>query len=137
MTDASYFILDQLFLEKAPLNLGSYFKYLVISISFKGWSGTKSFYLYNPFYSIFFLLFWPPFPKNFIIKCNANNNVNIPSCPFPALLNLFPDITFINEEATGYINEEPIAAIIEAAICAIIAPRSLCSCLFVLCFTML
>ena len=45
-----------------------------------------------------------PFPKTFIIKGNANNGRNPPYCNFPALMTLFSDIPFINEEATGCIN---------------------------------
>ena len=47
----------------------------------------------------------------------------------------FPDITFINEEATGCINEEAIDAINEEAIDAIIVSRNQSSCFFISCFT--
>ena len=53
------------------------------------------------------------FSRTFIIKGNANNGRNPPSCPFP-------DMVFINEKAIGCINEEAIGAINEAAIGAII-----------------
>ena len=63
------------------------------------------------------------FPRTFIIKGNANNGRNLPSCPFPV-------IGIINEEATGCINEEPTGAINEAATGAIRAPRYPPSCFF-------
>ena len=46
---APSFILGKLFLEKTPLNLGSYLKYLTISELFKRWSRTKILYPYNLF----------------------------------------------------------------------------------------
>ena len=52
----------------------------------------------------------------FIIKGNANNRRNPPSCPFPV-------IAFIKEEAT------------DAVIGAIIAPRNPPCCFFISCFT--
>ena len=64
------------------------------------------------------------FPKTFIIKGNANNERNPPLCLLPALITLFPDIAFINEEVTRCINKEAIGSINEAAIDAIIAPRN-------------
>ena len=45
------------------------------------------------------------FPRTFIIKGNANNGRNSPSCPFSG-------IGFINEEATCCINEAATGAII-------------------------
>ena len=59
-----------------------------------------------------------PFPRTFIIKGNANNRRIQPSCP------LFPDIAFINEEASSCTNKEATVAINEAVIGAIIAPRN-------------
>ena len=56
------------------------------------------------------------FPITFIIKGNANNRRNPPSCPFPV-------IAFIKEEAT------------DAVIGAIIAPRNPPCCSFISCFT--
>ena len=50
-------------------------------------------------------------------------------------MTLFPDIAFINEEATGCINEEAIGAINEATISAIIAPRNQPSCFLISCCT--
>ena len=70
------------------------------------------------------------FPRTFIIKGNANNGRNPPPCSFPALMNPFAVMTFINEEDTGCINEEATGAINEAAIGAIIAPRNPPSCFF-------
>ena len=61
------------------------------------------------------------FRRTFIIKSNTNNEKNPHSCPFPATMTRFPDISFINEEATGYINEEVIGVINEAAIGVIMA----------------
>ena len=52
-----------------------------------------------------------PFPRTFIIKSDANNGRNPPSCPFPALMTPLPDIAFIIEEDAGCINEEAIGAI--------------------------
>ena len=69
-----------------------------------------------------------PFRTTFVIKGNANNRRNRSSFPFP-------DIAFINEEATGCINEEAIGPINEATIGTIIAPRNLPSCFFISCFT--
>ena len=63
-----------------------------------------------------------------IIEGNTNNRRIPPSSPFPALVTLFLDIAFINEEATGCISEEAIDAINEAAIGAIIVPGNLPSC---------
>ena len=47
----------------------------------------------------------------------------------------FPDIAFINEEATGSINEEAIGVINEAAIGAIIGPVNSPLCFLIPCFT--
>ena len=54
---------------------------------------------------------------------------------FFALMTLFPDIAFINEETTGCINKEAIGAINEATISAIIAPRNQPSCFLICCCT--
>ena len=98
-------------------------KYLVILTLLKGWSGTKTFYPFDPCYYVIFMLL-TPFPEMaFVTKFNANNGRNPPSCPFP-----FRDIEFINEDGTCYINEEAIGAINEAATGAIIAPRNPPSC---------
>ena len=75
-------------------------------------------------YETFVHIFYPlpalltPFHKTFIIKDNANNGRNPPSC-------LFPIIAFINEEDTGCINKEVIGAINETTTSAIIASRNL------------
>ena len=71
-----------------------------------------------------------PFPRTFIIKGNANTERISPSCPFPALVTRFPDITFINEETTGCITEEAKGAITERAKGAITAPKNPPSYLF-------
>ena len=77
-----------------------------------------------------------PFPKIlFTNKGAANNGINTPSCPFPALVTPFPVIAFTNEEATGYISEEAIGAINEAGIGPIIAGTNQPSCFFTSCFT--
>ena len=70
----------------------------------------------------------------FIIKGNANNGRNPPSCLFPALMTPFPAIAFINEEATGCINEELTGCINEATIGATIAQKNRPSCFFTSCF---
>ena len=78
----------------------------------------------------------------FIIKGNANNGRNPPSCLFPALMTPFPAIAFINEEATGCINEEATGCINEeltgcineATIGATIAQKNRPSCFFTSCF---
>ena len=57
-----------------------------------------------------------PLPDTLIIKGNANNGRNPPSCPFLV-------IAFSIKEATGCINKEAISAINEAAIGATIAPK--------------
>ena len=75
-----------------------------------------------------------PFARTFIIKDNANNGSNPPSCPLPTVLTPFPDITFLNEGATGCIIKEAKGAINEAAIGAIIEPQNP-PCFFILCFT--
>ena len=49
------FILRKLFLEKTPLNTGSFLKQLVISILLKGWRGTKNFYPYILFLLLYLL----------------------------------------------------------------------------------
>ena len=107
MTHPPSFILGKLYLK---------LKNLVIWILFKRWSGTKKCYSYDLyFYPLLTLV--APFPEiTFIIKCNANNEQNLPSCPFPALMTPFPNKAFINEEATDCINEE--------AGVAILAPRN-------------
>ena len=46
MTYVPYCILGKLFPEKTPLNLGSSLKYLLISILFKGWSGSENVHLH-------------------------------------------------------------------------------------------
>ena len=46
ITKAPSFILGKLFLEETSLNPGSQFKYSVVSILIKRWSGTKHFHLY-------------------------------------------------------------------------------------------
>ena len=56
MTFALSFILDKLPFKKTPLNLGSYLKYLVISILLKGWSRTKICHPCDKYYII--LLLW-------------------------------------------------------------------------------
>ena len=56
-----------------------------------------------------------PFSRTFIIKGNANNGRNSPSCPFQVK-------GFINEETTSCINEEVIGAINEATVGGIIVP---------------
>ena len=53
---------------------------------------------------------------------------------FPALITSFPDIEFINEEATGCIDEEAVGAIYEVAKGAIIGARNLPSYFFISCF---
>ena len=68
--------------------------------------------------------FLSPFPRNFMIKGNANNGSNPASYAFPAVMTHFPDIAF-NEEVTGCIIEQGIGAINEAAIGAIISLRNL------------
>ena len=65
-----------------------------------------------------------PFPRTFIIKGNANNERNPPSCTSPV-------IAFINAKATGCVNEEAIRAFNEAVIGSIIAPRNPPSCFFI------
>ena len=72
-----------------------------------------------------------PICRTFIIKGNANNGRNPPSCPFPTLMTPFPDILFINEQATGFINEEAIGVINETAIGTIIAPTNTPFCFFI------
>ena len=72
--------------------------------------------------------FLTPFPRTFIIKGNANNGRNLPSCPFPV-------IAFINEEEIGCVNEETVYVINEAAIDAIRTPRNTPSCFFISCLT--
>ena len=98
-------------------------KYLVILILFKGWSKTKNVSPYDRYY-ISFLLFLTPFLRTFIIKGNANNGRNPPSCSFPAIMTPFLVIAFINEEAMGSIYEEAIGTINEAVLSAIIAGRN-------------
>ena len=65
-----------------------------------------------------------PFPRTFIIKGNANNERNPPSCSSPV-------IAFINEKVTGCVNEEATGAINEAVIGSIIASRNPPSCFFI------
>ena len=77
-----------------------------------------------------FPAFVAPFYKTSIIKANVNNGINPPSCPFLAVMAIFSDITFMNEEATVCINEETIGAINEAAISIIKSPRNASSCFF-------
>ena len=60
--------------------------------------------------------FLTPFPRTFIIKGNASNGRNPPSCPYSALMTPFPVMAFINKEATDCINEESIGAINEATV---------------------
>ena len=55
---ASSFFLSTLSLSKMSLNLGLWLKCLVISILLKGWSRTKTFYKYDSYYYILFLLSW-------------------------------------------------------------------------------
>ena len=64
-----------------------------------------------------------PLSITFINTCNANNERNPASFPFPVT-------AFINEEFTGCINKEAIGAINKAATGAIIDPRNPSSCLF-------
>ena len=75
-----------------------------------------------------------PLQLFFIIKYNANNERNPPSCPFFALMTPFRNVAFIHEEARGYISEAVIDAINESAIGVIIAPRNPTSCCFISCF---
>ena len=75
------------------------------------------------------------FPITFIIKCNVGNERNPASCPFSTLMDPFPHIAFINEEARGYINEEAIDAVNERAIGPIIGPRNSSSCFFYFMFS--
>ena len=51
-----------------------------------------------------------PFPRTFIIKGNADEGKNSPSCPFPALMTSFPDIEFLNEETTSCISGKVIGS---------------------------
>ena len=67
-----------------------------------------------------------PFLRTNIIKGNADNERSPSSCLFLAFITLFPDIAFINEEATCYIKEEVISAINKAATDIIIAARNSC-----------
>ena len=60
----------------------------------------------------------------FIIKGNAKNSRNPPSCPFPVLMTPIPYIAFTHEEVTGLINGEAKGAIDEAVIGAITAGRN-------------
>ena len=46
----------------------------------------------------------------FIIKHNATNGRDPPSCTFLVLVTPFGDIAFINKEATDAVNEEGIGA---------------------------
>ena len=72
-----------------------------------------------------------PFPDiAFIIKGNANNGRNHPSCPFHVFVTFFQDTAFINEEAAGSINEEATGAINQAAIGTIIVSKNPPSCFF-------
>ena len=59
------FTLSKLFLEKTPLNLGLYLKWLIISILLKVWRRTNNFILY-----ILFHLLTPLPPMSFINKKN-------------------------------------------------------------------
>ena len=71
-----------------------------------------------------------PFLRTFINKSNANNGINLLSCPFPV-------IAFINEEATGCINKEAIGDINEAATGATKyknSPKKSTFVVFILCF---
>ena len=56
ITYAPSFILGKLSLENQTLNQGSQLIYLVISISFKGWSGTTNLYPFDLYYYALFLL---------------------------------------------------------------------------------
>ena len=78
MAFAPSFILDKLSLEKTPLNLDSKLKDLVISILPKWWSGSKKFYLYDPWYFFLVIVTLFPtlvvlFPRTFINIGNACN----------------------------------------------------------------
>ena len=55
MTYAPSFILGKLSLEKMAINLVLLLECLVLSILLKGWSRTKTFYPYDPYYYIFLL----------------------------------------------------------------------------------
>ena len=47
---------------------------------------------------VFFSAFITPFSRTFIIKGNANNEKNPPSCPFLALMAPFLVTAFISEQ---------------------------------------
>ena len=64
---ASSFFLSTLSLSKMSLNLGLWLKCLVISILLKGWSNTKTFYKYDSYYYIPFLLSWHLFQLSWFL----------------------------------------------------------------------
>ena len=64
------------------------------------------------------------FPRTFIIKGDAVNGRNPPSCRFTAFMTLFPVTAFIKEESKGCINQEVISAFNETAVDAIISSRN-------------
>ena len=106
MTYAPSFVLGKSSLEKTPLNLGSQLKYLLISILLEVWGGNKTFYPYNRYYYILFLLSWHFFRPLWLLfqicfnNISAINRIIPPPCLFSVLITRFAKITPNDEEVT-------------------------------------
>ena len=128
MTYTPSLILDKLPLDKTPLNLGWWLKYLVISILFKRWGKTKNLYSYDPYYYMFFMFSWIFFLLSWVLFQLAMKIIIVLLTeeiqPLAIFLTLFLTLSLTPFASTFPIHEEAIGAISEAATGANKAIRS-------------